>query len=296
VNVYPFIEAEKAGQGNVAAACRVLEVSRSAFYDYANHDPSTHELDDRVLTERIKAIHAFSRETYGWPRVHQALRREGIRCAGKRVARLMRTEGLVGRCRRRWTKTTIPDPKAAAVDLVKRAFGPGAVELDRVYVGDITYIRTWEGWLYLATVIDLASRRVVGWSMADHMRAELVCDALTMALDARQPAPGLVFHSDRGTQYTSAEYRQLLETNRISQSFSRPRQCWDNAVAESWFSTLKLELIDRQPWPTRAHARRGVFEFIERFYNRLRLHSSLGFRSPAEYEAKIRGKKENHAA
>jgi putative transposase len=202
----------------------------------------------------------------------------------------MRTEGLVGRCKRRFTKTTFPDPEAAAVDLVKRAFGPGTVELDRVYVGDITYIRTWEGWLYLATVIDLTSRRVVGWSMADHLRAELVCNALTMAIESRRPDPGLVFHSDRGTQYTSTECRQLLDANGIVQSLSRPRQCWDNAVAESWFATLKLELIDRQPWPTKACARRGVFEFIERFYNRVRLHSSLGYCSPAEYEATIRRK------
>lgn len=291
MNVFPFIEAEKAEQGNVAAACRVLEVSRSAYYDYAKHTPSARELDDRELTERIKAIHIASRKTYGAPRVHQELRRQGIPCAPKRVARLMRAEGLVGRCRRRFIKTTIPDPEAAAVDLVKRAFGPGTIELDRVYVGDITYIRTWEGWLYLATVIDLSSRRVVGWSMADHMRAELVCDALTMAIEARRPGPGLVFHSDRGTQYTSGEYRQLLDANGIIQSFSRPRQCWDNAVAESWFATLKLELIDRQPWPTRACTRRGVFEFIERFYNRFRLHSSLGYRSPAEYEAAIRWRK-----
>jgi transposase InsO family protein len=296
VSVYPFIEAEKAGQGNVAAACRLLEVSQSAFYEHAKHIPSTHELRDRALTERITAIHADSRATYGQPRVHQALRREGIRCSGKRVARLMRTAGLVGRCRRRWTKTTIPDPEAAAVDLVKRAFGPEAIKLDRIWVGDITYIRTWEGWLYLAVVIDLASRRVVGWSMADHMRAELACDALTMAIEARRPAPGLMVHSDRGTQYTSAAYRELLAANEMLQSLSRPRQCWDNAVAESWFSTLKSELIHRQSWPTRAHARRAVFEFVERFYNRRRLHSSLEFRSPAEYEAMIRDGKENHAA
>jgi len=154
---------------------------------------------------------------------------------------------------------------AAAVDLVKRAFSPGAVELDRIYVGDITYVWTWEGWMYLASVIDLASRRLVGWSMADHMRSSLVCDALNMALKARRPGPGLVFHSDLGTQYTSAEYRGLLEANSITQSFSRPRQCWDNAVAESWFATLKTELIHRQSWPTRAHARRAIFEFIEGF-------------------------------
>lgn len=296
MNVYPFIEAEQAGQGNVAMACRLLEVSSSAFYDHATHVPSKRELDDRALIEGIKAIHVASRGTYGWPRIHQALRREGIRTSGKRVRRLMRTEGLVGRCKRRFTKTTIPDAQAAAVDLVKRVFGPGTVELDRIYVGDITYVWTWEGWMYLATVIDLSSRRVVGWSMADHMRAELVCDALQMALDIRRPAPGLVFHSDRGTQYTSAEHRQLLDANGITQSFSRPRQCWDNSVAESWFATLKLELIHRQSWPTRAHARRAVFEFIERFYNRTRLHSSLGYRSPAEYEATIKGSRKDHAA
>lgn len=296
MNVYPFIEAEKAGQGNVAAACRLLEVSRSAFYEHATHIPSTHDRDDQVLTERITAIHADSRETYGRPRVHQVLRREGIRCSPKRVARLMRTAGLVGRCRRRWTKTTIPDPDAAAVDLVKRVFGPEAIGLDRIWAGDITYIRTWEGWLYLAVVIDLASRRVVGWSMADHMRVELVADALTMAVEARRPAPGLVFHSDRGAQYGSAAYRALLAANEMLQSLSRLGQCWDNAVAESWFSTLKAELIHRQSWPTRAHARRAVFEFIERFYNQRRLHSSLEFRSPAEHEAMIRDCKENHAA
>jgi transposase InsO family protein len=182
------------------------------------------------------------------------------------------------------------------VDLIKRVFGPDTVEVNRVYVGDITYIWTWEGWLYLATVIDLASRRVVGWSMADHMRTELVADALRMALDARRPDSGLVFHSDRGTQYTSAEYRQLLEDHGIIQSFSRPRQCWDNAVAESWFATLKIELIDRQTWPTRARVRRAVFEFIEVFYNRRRMHSSLGYRSPAEYEAMIQNRQEAQAA
>ena len=296
MSVYPFIEAEKAGQGNVAAACRLLEVSRSAFYEHIKHIPSAHDRQDRMLTDRIKAIHADSRGTYGWPRVHQALRREKIRCSPKRVARLMRTAGLVGRCRRRGIKTTIPDPDMAAVDLVKRAFRVGTTELDRIWVGDITYIRTWEGWLYLATVIDLASRRVVGWSMADHMRAELVCDALTMAIEARRPEPGLVFHSDRGTQYTSADFRTLLAANGVVQSLSRPRQCWDNAVAESWFSTLKTELVDRESLPTRRHARRRIFDFIERFFNRRRLHSSLGYRTPAEYETMLRQKKAGQAA
>jgi len=196
----------------------------------------------------------------------------------------MRQQGLIGRCKRRWTKTTFSDPEAAAVDLLKRVFGPGTVEVDRVYVGDITYVRTWEGWLYLATVIDLASRRVVGWAMADHMRASLVCDALSMAIDARRPAPGLIFHSDRGTQYTSSDFAQLLEAHQVTQSFSRPRQCWDNAVAESWFASLKEECIHRQSWPTRTHARRAIFDYIEVFYNRQRLHSSLGYLTPVEYE------------
>ena len=286
MSVFPFIEAEKSEQhANVAKACELLEVSRSAFYEWSQHRPSRRQLGDEALGERIQAIYDDSRGTYGWPRVHRALRREGVCIGGKRVARIMAQKGLVGRCRRRWTKTTIADPDAAAVDLIKRAFGPGTVEVDRVYVGDITYIWTWEGWAYLATVIDLASRRVVGWALADHMRAELACDALAIAIGARRPEPGLIFHSDRGTQYNSAEFRQLLDANAITQSFSRPRQCWDNAVAESFFATLKTELIDRQSWATRAQVRRAVFEFVEVFYNRRRLHSSLGYLSPAEYEA-----------
>ena len=297
MSVFPFIEAEKAGQdGNVAKACELLEVSRSAYYEWARHVPSRRTLDDQALGCRIQAVYDQSRGTYGWPRVHQALRAEGVCASRKRVARIMRQKALVGRCRRRWTKTTIADPEAAGLDLLKRAFGPGSVELDRIYVGDITYIWTWEGWSYLATVIDLASRRVVGWAVADHMRAELVCEALGMALAARRPAAGLIFHSDRGTQYTADEFRQLLDANEITQSFSRPRQCWDNAVAESWFATLKLELIDRQSWATRAQVRRAVFEFIEVFYNRRRLHSALDYLSPADYERQVHHRKAAQAA
>jgi putative transposase len=200
VGVFPCIEAEKAGQRNVAKACCLLEVSRSAFYEWHKHVPSARQLADDELAQRIQAIWHDSKGTYGWPRVHRQLRRDGVHVSRKRVARIMRQKGPIGRCRRRWTRTTISDPGVVAVDLVRRAFGPGTVELDRVYVGDITYIWTGEGWAYLATVIDLASRRVVGWALADHMRAELVCDALRMAIDQRRPAPGLIFHSDRGTQ------------------------------------------------------------------------------------------------
>jgi transposase InsO family protein len=210
----------------------------------------------------------------------------------------MRQRGLIGRCRRRFKVTTVADPEAEtkAVDLLRRVFAPDSVELDRTWVGDITYIWTWEGWLYLATVIDLASRRVVGWAMADHMRTELVADALRMAIGIRRPAPGLIFHSDRGCQYTSKEFTDLLGEHKITQSLSRPRQCWDNAVAESFFASLKNELIDRQSWASRTQARRAVFDYVEVFFNRKRLHSSLGFLSPVEYEATIHDHKAASAA
>jgi transposase InsO family protein len=294
--VFPFIEAEKAERRNVAKACAMLEVSRSAFYEWHQHIPSAREAADDELGERIQAVYDESRGTYGWPRVHRALRDEGVHVGRARVARIMRTKGLIGQCRKRWIKTTISDPDVIAVDLLKRTFGPGTVELNRVYVGDITYIRTWEGWLYLATVIDLASRRVVGWAMTDHMRAELVCDALRMAIDARRPALGAMFHSDRATQYTSTEFTDLLAEHKMIQSLSRPRQCWDNAVAESFFASLKLECIYRQVLPTRTHARRAVFDYIEVFYNRRRLHSTLGYMTPTAYENKIRNHNTAHAA
>jgi transposase InsO family protein len=214
VNVFVFIEAEQAEQRNVVKACGLLEVSRSAFYEWHQHVPSVCRVADEELGERIQDVYDESRGTYGWPRVHRALRDEGVHVGRKRVARIMRDKGLIGRCRRRWIKTTISDPDVVAVDLLKRSFGPGTVELDRVYVGDITYIRTWEGWLYLATVIDLASRRVVGWAMAEHMRAELVCDALRMAIENRWPAPV-------GAEYSSghADLR-LCRRRRIARSLS----------------------------------------------------------------------------
>jgi putative transposase len=283
---YRFIAAEKAAACGVQRACALLGVSRSAFYAWAKQRPSPRAREDAVLGERIGRIHAASRGTYGAPRVHHQLLRDGISCGKKRVARLMLLHGLAGRCRRRWKRTTLADPaiQTTAPDLVQRAFQPNVREVDHVWVGDITYLRTWEGWCYLATVIDLASRRVVGFALADHMRSSLVSEALTMATTARRPAPGLIFHSDRGSQYTSREFMVLLAANRMRRSLSRPRQCWDNAVAESFFGTLKEELVYRQPWPTRIAARRAVFEYIEVFYNRRRLHSSLGYRSPVEYE------------
>jgi putative transposase len=285
VKVHPFVEAEKAAGRSVKRCCELLEVSRAAFYERLDETPSARDLKDAELIEKIKAIHTRSRRTYGSPRVHNALRKEGVACGRRRVRRLMRLAGLEGRCKKRWKKTTIADPEAQkALDLIQRAFGPGA-EIDRRYVGDITYVWTWEGWAYLATVIDLSSRRVVGWALADHMRTELVSEALTMALKSRNPEAGLIFHSDRGCQYTSADYGRLASRNGVVLSLGRKGQCWDNAVSESFFATIKRELIDTQSWPTRNGLRHAIFDYIEAFYNVARLHSSLNYCSPAEWEA-----------
>lgn len=286
MNLYPFIAAEKAAAHHVATACALLEVSKSAYYQWSRDLPSARARADAELGERIERIHRDSRGTYGAPRVHAQLHRSGVGVGPRRVARLMRERGLAGRCRRRFQRTTIPDPHApVAVDLLQRDFAVDARELNRAWCGDITYVRTWEGWLYLATVIDLGSRRVVGWAMADHMRSTLVADALCMAVASRRPPAGLIFHADRGSQYTAHDFTTLLADHAIRQSLSRPRECWDNAVAESWFATLKDELLYRRSWPTRAAAQHAIFECIEVFYNRQRLHSSLGYLSPAEYEA-----------
>jgi transposase InsO family protein len=201
VNVYPFIEAEKTGEHNVKRACELLEVSRSAYYQQKSGVKSVRERVDAQLTERITAVHAVSKGTYGAPRVHADLADAGLRHGRKRVARLMRAAGLAGKSPRRWRTTTIPDPNAGMrPDLVRRDFATDAAAVDTRWCGDITYINTWQGWLYLATVIDLASRRVVGWAVADHLKTELVDAALTDALTRRRPASGLVFHSDRGCQ------------------------------------------------------------------------------------------------
>ena len=285
MTVYPFIEAVKASGHGVERACALLEVSRSAYYGWRTNGTARAQADAK-LARRVAAIYRASRGTYGAPRVLAQLRREGVRCSKKRVARLMAVQGLAGRHKRRTKKTTVADPAAEGVqlDLLQRAFAPAELGPNQVWVGDISYLRTWEGWCYLATVIDLASRRVVGFAVGDHMRSELVAQALKMAVGLRQPPAGLIFHSDRGSQYTSSAYRALLEEHGIRQSVSRPRQCWDNAVAESFFATLKLELVYRQSLPTREAARTAVFEYVEVFYNRQRLHSTLGYRSPVEYE------------
>jgi transposase InsO family protein len=291
VNCYPFIEAEKQGDHSVKRACELLQVSRSAYYADRTSGPSSREQRDAELTAKIIEIHDESTQTYGSPRVHHELLDQGVRCSRKRVVRLMQAADRHGRVPRRWKKTTIPDPDASTrPDLVGRDFGidpdqPG--QLDRRWCGDITYIHTWQGWLYLATVIDLASRRVVGWAAADHLRTDLVADALTDATNRRRPAPGVVFHSDRGCQYTSSQFANLARDLGVTLSVGRKGQCWDNAVAESFFATVKTELIHRHTWPTRRAATSAIFDYIEGWYNTRRRHSTLGYLSPAQYESTI---------
>jgi transposase InsO family protein len=283
VNCYPFIEAEKAGRRNVKRACALLKVSRAAFYQHLT-GPSRREQEDAELTGQIQAVHQESNGRYGSPRVHAELARRGRRHSRKRVARLMRTAGIRGRAAKRWKKTTIADPAAAArADRIRRDFTADASKLNARWCGDITYIGTWEGWLYLATVIDIASRRVVGYALADHLRTELVADALANAVAARDPAPGVIFHADRGCQYTSATFAALASDCAVTLSHGRTGQCWDNALAESFFASIKGELLDLQAWPTRAMAKRAIVEYIG-WYNGTRLHSTLGYRSPAQFE------------
>ena len=279
---YRLIQAEQASYP-VAVLCRVLGVARSGYYVWARSGTSARARADRDLTAQIARVHGQSRRTYGAPRIHAALRASGIRCGSRRVARLMRAAGIVGCHRRRRARTTVADPGAApAPNLVARDFA--APTADRLWIGDITYVATHEGWLYLAALLDAHSRRVVGWAMADHLRAELAVDALAMALGARRPAAGLVHHTDRGCQYTAAAYQAALAARGVTVSMSRAGDCYDNAMAESFFATLKAELIDTRPWPTRRSARQAIFEWIEVFYNRCRAHSALGYRSPATYE------------
>jgi len=290
VRVYPFIEAEKAGRRNVSRACALLKVSRAAFYAWLS-GRSQREQDDAELAGQIQAVHQESRGRYGAPRIHAELARRGRRHGRKRIARLMRAAGIAGKTPKRWRKTTIADPAAAArADQVRRDFTADAGKLNARWCGDITYIGTWEGWLYLATVIDIASRRVVGYAIADHLRTELVAGALSNAVAARDPGPGVIFHSDRGCQYTSAAFASLANDHDVMLSHGRTGQCWDNALAESFFASIKGELLHLQAWPTKAAARRAIVEYIG-WYNGTRLHSSLGYRSPAEYEAHNKIKK-----
>jgi putative transposase len=281
--VFSFIAAEKTSYP-VAGMCRVFGVNRTGFHNWERRAPSDRALDDAWLTEKIKRIHAASQATYGAPRIHAELRIEhNVRVGRKRVARLMKAAGIAGvRPRKRW-KTTIRIPGVTpAADLVERDFRPPSP--NALWVADVTYLRSVEGWLYLAAVQDAYSRAIVGWSMATHMRATLVVDALEMALQRRRPGTGLIHHSDQGSQYVSLAFGRAAREAGVAVSMGSRGDAYDNAVAETFFATLKKELVNRRSWPTRLELQSAVFEYIEAFYNRRRRHSTLGMLSPVDYE------------
>jgi putative transposase len=282
--VFAFIAAEKASYP-VALMCRVLAVNRTSFHDWERRAPSDRALYDAWLIELIKQIHAVSGGTYGAPRVHAELRLgRGVRVGRKRVERLMAAAGLQGIPVPRRARTTVRVPGVrCAPDLVERDFTARAPNV--LWCADITYLRSWEGWLYLASVIDCFSRMVVGWSMASHMRLELVEGALEMALARRRPERGVIHHSDHGSQYTAVIFGQRCEQLGIDISMGRVGDCYDNAVCEAFHATLKRERVHRRSWPTHAELKTAVFEYIEGFYNTRRRHSTLHYNSPADHES-----------
>lgn len=282
MSCFAFIRAERANF-SISLMCRVLEVSRSGFHAWLGRVPSKRRRQDDELVPHIRKIHKRSKASYGVPRIHAQLRHEGVRVGRKRVERLMRREGISGLVERKRGHTTIRVPGVrVADDLVERDFNP--TEPNKLWVADITHVRTWEGWLYLAAVIDCYSRRCVGWSMSERLKAELVVDALEMAVSRRRPDPGLVHHSDQGSQYVSLVFGQRCHDAGIAQSMGSKGDAYDNAVAESFFSSLKKERINRRSWPTKQEVRTVIFEWIEGWYNAERLHSTLGYVSPAVYE------------
>ena len=277
-----FIEDHRAAFA-VRTMCTVLEVSTSGYYAWRDRPESARSRADRALAADIRRVHAENRAIYGSPRVHAALRAEGRRIGVNRVARLMRHHGIQGRHKRRVPRTT--DSKHSlpvAPNLLDRQFTAPAP--NRIWLADITYIPTGEGWLYLAVVLDMFSRRVVGWAMSEKMPQELTMTALQMAITNRRPGPGLVHHSDRGSQYAARAYRILLEEHSMLCSMSRKGDCWDNAPMESFFGSMKTELEDGTAFETRQAAKNALFSFIEGFYNRQRLHSAIGYCSPINKE------------
>jgi putative transposase len=280
---FALIHAEKA-LFPVAALCRLLGVTRQGYYAFAKRQASARVEQEAALCVRIRAVHAESNERYGSPRVLKQLRREGVRTSKRRVERAMRGMGLRARTHRRFRVTTAADPShAVEPNLLARDFT--AIKPNERWVTDITYVWTDEGWCYLAAILDLFSRSVVGWALDTTLSTTLPLRALDMAVRRRRPTTGLLHHSDRGCQYTSEDYRAALGNLGVVVSMSRKGNCWDNAVAESFFSTLKVELVHHRRWANRLELRSAVFEYIEVFYNRRRLHSSLGYKTPAEVES-----------
>jgi putative transposase len=280
---YAWIQQQQA-TFRVSSLCRMLEVSRSGYYEWLNRPPSSARADaDHQVQTKVQHYFAQGRGTYGTRRIKYLLAQEGLVVSRRRIGRLLTQAGLRCKTRRRFKAPTASgQAQTVAPNQLNREFT--VKEPDTISVGDITYLPTGEGWLYLAVVLDLCSRAVVGWSMADHMRAELVNQALAMAICQRQPAAGLIMHTDRGSQYGADSYRQLLTQHGMQPSMSRKGNCWDNAVAESFFHTLKTERIYLEDFDTREHAETAVFEYIEVFYNRQRCHSANGYLAPLAYE------------
>ena len=279
---YEFIAAHRQ-EFPTRLMCQVLEVSTGGYYEWRHRPPSAHRERSEALAARIKVIHQEVKARYGSPRIHAELAAGGGPCCVNTVAELMRQLGVAAKARRKFRCTTDPDhDQPIAEDVADREFDPEAP--NQVWTADITYISTREGWLYLAAVEDLYSRQVVGWSMSERIDSRPVVDALEMAVSRRPPDEGLVAHSDRGSQYASEHYRRLLASHEITCSMSRRANCWDDAPMESFFASLKKELVHDEDYSTRAEARSSIFEYIEVFYNRVRRHSSLGYRSPVEYE------------
>jgi transposase InsO family protein len=263
--------------------CRIFSVSRNGFYTWLSRPQSAREQQNELLVAQIRQVHNESRCTYGSPRITDALRYRGLRCNHKRVERLMRINRIRAKMKRRFKVTThSKHTRPVAQNLIKRDFS--AAEPDQLWTSDITYIWTQEGWLYLAVLLDTYSRRIVGWAMSHRMTDNLVIDAFRQAWRHRQPLPGLIVHSDRGAQYCSRSFKELIETHCYRQSMSSTGNCYDNAITESFFATLKTELIYHERYRSRNEARRSIFKYIEIFYNRQRIHSALGGISPDQYE------------
>ena len=273
-------------QYSILALCQQLEVSPSGYYDWRRRQaaPGPRALENQILATRIAELHAQSRETYGSPRIVMELRKSGARHGRNRVARLMTQEGLCGRQKARYRVQTTDSNHDQPIAPNRLAVAPKATAPNQIWVADITYIQTGENWLYVAAIMDLYSRKIVGWAMEEHIDTALILKALFMALLHRQPPENLLFHSDRGVQYASADYRSALAQAGLLASMSRKGNCYDNAAMESFWSTLKLELVYRRDFHTRAQARREIFDYIEAFYNRQRSHSALNYLSPVDFE------------
>lgn len=280
---YQFISDHRE-EFEITVMCRVLTVSRSGYYAWRNRPSSARKMADQELSQQIKEIHQQSRQTYGSPRIQVELAENGVNCGQKRVARLMRQEELFAKQSRKFRVTTTDSahPYPVAPNLLDQDFS--ASRPNEKWLTDITYIPTAEGWLYLAVVMDLYSRRIVGWAMSDSLERHLVIAALQMALKMRQPPPGLLHHSDRGSQYASDDYQAWLTHHQICCSMSRTGNCYDNAPMESFFGTLKTELVHHCHYQTKAEAKTDIFEYIEVFYNRVRRHSALSYQSPVNFE------------